>query len=380
MEPVRYFQVNWADGMKINKDHFIALENVFNDKIRDNIATGINDYNYGLLPPLPGKSSSIKVAITADNENIIKVKLLECRAITPGGARIEILEDYQDAHGFTVPLAEAVLELEGSKATDFYVLLTIQPFSRVPVGNADPSEEPPRYPYAVPEIKLHMMSSDQMAAKEMGSYYLSIGKMKLVNGQLEIDTEYIPPCCSVQSHSQLKDMHGKFDEFFSKLELNFITLLRKIKEKEQNHDLANAVSFLSSNMLAFLSNSILEYRWIDANLPPVVMFEKIARCARILKNEIDANAAEIKEELMNYIAEWCNLNPGEFEKILIDAIDFRYEHIRIRDTVFVMDQFAKVTSEFFDKLSALEYIGKKKDTGIFVKEQKQQNKSSFLAE
>ncbi len=380
MEPLQYFQVNWADGMKINKDHFIALENVFNDKIRDNITIGINDYNYGLLPPLPGKSSSIKVAINADNQNIVNVKLLECRAITPGGARIEILDNNQDSHGFTIPLADADLELEGSKATDFFVLLSVQPFSRVPVGNADPAEEPPRYPYTVPEIRVHIIPSGQIATKEMGPYYLSIGKMKLVNGQLEIDSEYIPPCCSVQSHSLLKDLHIKYDEFFSKLELNFLTLLRNIKEKEQNHELANAVSFLSSNMLAFISNSLLEYRWIDANHPPVVMFEKIARCAKILKNGIDANAAEIKEELMNYIAEWCNLNPGEFEKILFDAINFRYEHIRIQDTVVVMDQFAEVISDFFDKLSALEYIGKKKDTGIFVKEQKPQNKSSFLAE
>jgi hypothetical protein len=43
-----------------------------------------------------------------------------------------------------------------------------------------------------------------------------------------------------------------------------------------------------------------------------------------------------------------------------------------------MVQFAEVISPLFSKLSALEYIGKKKETSIFVKEQTV--KKSFLAD
>ena len=108
------------------------------------------------------------------------------------------------------------------------------------------------------------------------------------------------------------------------------------------------------------------------------MFEFLARCARVIKNTIDANSGKSKEQLINYFTDWCNLNQGEFEKILYDTVNFQYQHHRIAETVAVMNQYVEVVSTLFDKLSALEYIGKKKDTGIFVKEQK--GSKSFLAD
>ena len=96
MEPIKHHQVNWMDGMKINKQHFIDMENSLNDHLMDSMETAMNSYNYGLLPPLPGKVNSLKTVLSADNQNRIHVKILECRAITPGGARIEILENSSD--------------------------------------------------------------------------------------------------------------------------------------------------------------------------------------------------------------------------------------------------------------------------------------------
>ncbi len=378
MEPLKYFQVNWVDGMKINKQHFIALENAINDHLMNAFAVGLNDYNYGLLPPFSGKSSSLKIVLNTDNQNHLKVKIIDCRAITIGGARIEILENSTDIHGFSIPLPEVDYEIDSSKEAHFFVQLSVQPFSRIPVGNADPSEEPPRYPFTVPEIKAHIIPEDQVTQKEMGSYFVCIGKIKMVEGKPEIIGEYIPPCSSIQSHSRLKDIHSKYDNFFGQLELDLLKILRKIKEKEQSNELAKVVSLLSANILFFLSTGILEFRWKIANQPPISMFEFVARCARIIKNTIDANSGKAKEELLNYFMDWCNLNQGEFENILINTVNFQYEHTRIQRTAAIFDQFVDVISTLFEKLSVLEYIGKKKDTGIFVKEQ--QGKKSFLAD
>ena len=378
MEPLKYFHVNWVDGMKINKQHFIALENVLNDQLMNSVAVGINNFNYGLLPPLPGKSSSLKMVLNADNQNHIRVKILECRAITPGGARIEILENALDLYKFSIPFPDIDYEPDSSKEENFHVLLSVQPYSRIPIGNADPSEEPPRYPFTIPEIKVHILPEEQVTHKELGSYFIYIGKIKMMEGQPEIISEYIPPCSSIQSHTRLIDLHSKYDNFFSQLELNLLKILRKIQDKEQSNELAKAVSILSTNVLYFISTSILEFRWKIENQPPISMFEFVARCARIIRNVVDANSGKAKEELLNYFMDWCNLNQGEFEEILINTVNFQYEHFRIQDTAVIMNQFVEVISTLFDKLSDLEYIGKKKDTGIFVKEQ--QVKKSFLAD
>jgi hypothetical protein len=331
-----------------------------------------------LLPPLPGKSSSLKMVINVDNQNRLFVKLVECRAITQGGARIEILEDGSDIHGFSIPFPETQLEFDTSGESVFYVLLSVQPHSRIPIGSSDPSEEPPRHPFTIPEMKIHIIPEEQMSNKEMGGYFLTIGKIKIVEGKPVILNEYIPPCCSIQNHSHLKGIHLKYDKFFSSLELNLLKILNKIEEKEQTNELAKAVSFLATNVLSFISTGILEFRWEIGNQPPLATFEYVARCARIIKNTLDTYSRKNKEELLNYFMDWCNLKQGEFEKIIINTVNFQYEHIQIQNTVIIMDLFVDVISMLFEKLSTLEYIGKRKDTGIFVKEQP--GKKSFLAE
>jgi hypothetical protein len=108
------------------------------------------------------------------------------------------------------------------------------------------------------------------------------------------------------------------------------------------------------------------------------MFEYIARLARLIKNTIDSNSGEAKEELLNYFTDWCNLKQGEFEKTLISTVNFEYDHSNSYHTLLLMMKFTEVIATLFNKLSVLEYIGKKKDTNIFVKEQT--GKKSFLAD
>ena len=80
-EPLKYFQVNWVDGMKINKNHFIHQENAYSDQIKDAIGLGIHKNNYGLLPPYPGRGSPLKIVLNIDNQNSLRVKVFECRPV-----------------------------------------------------------------------------------------------------------------------------------------------------------------------------------------------------------------------------------------------------------------------------------------------------------
>src|ERR1035438_4501084 len=156
-EPLKYFHVNWIDGMKINKNHFIALENAFKDQVKDAMAIGLNDKNWGLLPGLNERNNPLKIVLTIDNQKTLQVKIFECRAITPGGARIEIYENSSSQQGFTVPFPENTFEITGRGIEQMvYIAIAADPFSRVPVGNADPSEEPPRYPFVNPAYNVHI--------------------------------------------------------------------------------------------------------------------------------------------------------------------------------------------------------------------------------
>jgi hypothetical protein len=376
---MKYNHVNWVDGMKINKNHFVSIENVGIDMIKDAIACGLNEYNYGLLPSYNEKGSPLKIVMTIDNQKTLRVKIFECRAITPGGARIEIIENGSDVQGFVVPFPENSYELtESNEDRILFVALAVDPFSRVPFGNADPSEEPPRYPFSLPAYRVHIIPETQLTNQEMGPCFLLIGKIKIADQRPELIKEYIPPCATVQSFNMLVRAHAEFDKFFGQMELDVLKILNKINEKEQSNVLARVVAHLSENMLYFLSTGILEFRWKIINQPPLFMFEYIARLARLIKNTIDSNAGEAKEDLLNYFTDWCNLKQGEFEKTLINTVNFQYDHSNSYNTLVSMMNFTDVIATLFNKLSILEYIGKKKDTNIFVKEQT--GKKSFLAD
>lgn len=377
-DKMKYFQVNWSDGMKINKSHFTSLENSISERINDALQTGITSYNYGLLPSPGAKEAPLKIILHLDNQQTLRIKVFECSAVTPGGNRIDIYET-TDIKEFAVPMPETVYEIPQIRQEDVFVCLSINPFKPVPIGQVDPGEEPPRYPYTIPESKVHLIPESQLGKKESGLNLLLIGKIHVAEGGPELVRDYIPPCTSVLSHPALVSSHADFERFLGQMETDLVTIMRKIKDKEQTNVLAVTLASIAEPLLFYLSTGILAFRWKIPSQPPLLMFEYIAQGARIIKNSLDASSGKAKEELLNYFTEWCTISQGDFETMLLRTVNFDYDHSDIRKTLDIMTQYAEVISALFSKLSTLEYIGKKKETSIFVKEQTV-NKKSFLAD
>ena len=114
--------------------------------------------------------------------------------------------------------------------------------------------------------------------------------------------------------------------------------------------------------------------------PPVFIFEKIATLARTINNAIKKQSTAEKEVLFNYIQDWSNISQAELEKLLTDAIELDYNHDDINMSVQRFETFLNVISKIFNTLSNLDFIGKKKDRLIFVKEQKETPGKSFLVD
>ena len=91
--------------------------------------------------------------------------------------------------------------------------------------------------------------------------------------------------------------------------------------------------------------------------------------ARVFKNTLDQYIGTGKEELINYFMEWCDLNQGELENLITNLTTHKYNHENINDTVEITAAFTKSISSLFHNLSRLEYIGKKREANIFVKEE-----------
>ena len=162
--PFQYPNVNWVNGMKIRKEHFIQQENAFEDKLKDVAACFLSSNNYGILPLDADSAGSFKVLFQVGNQNRLDVGVLQLRAITPAGARIEILEG-QRSQSFSLAIDDEIAAAKKGDSTDYYVLLTVDLFNRKPFGNPNPDEEPPRYPSNEPTYKVHLIPEADISAQ-----------------------------------------------------------------------------------------------------------------------------------------------------------------------------------------------------------------------
>src|SRR5690554_7338725 len=87
-----YLPVHWMDGMKMNKNHFVAHDNALTAQVAHSVSGLLNDYNYGLLPNSRG-NAGFKLFVSTDNQQQVQVRLQKCRAITLGGHLIHVNED-----------------------------------------------------------------------------------------------------------------------------------------------------------------------------------------------------------------------------------------------------------------------------------------------
>ena len=90
-----HYRVYRIDGMKINKNHFIDLENALTQFSQVIGSQKVNTTNYGLLPDV-GTDDSVKINFSIDGQDTIKVQLIKCKAITVGGNLIYITPEITD--------------------------------------------------------------------------------------------------------------------------------------------------------------------------------------------------------------------------------------------------------------------------------------------
>lgn len=354
--------VNWTDGMKLNRNVFIAHDDAILSAIHRTAAVYTTDINYGLLPI----SNNYAINIASDNQNIINVQVNAFEGITQGGCIIDI----QSGEG-TDPLIARVPITISNTETTYWILLMATPFTRTPFGEADTNESPARLPFVKFDAELLVIQEHQLKEYIHHPLVIPIGKVYANGNSIRNDDEYLPPCTAINALSDLLGLHSELDTFLSSLEAACSQIVQKIYRKSQHNDLSELAQFLCDRMMLHLSQQITHFRISMMHQSPVAMIESIASLARLIKNTIDLRIGSGKDELMNYLCEWCELNQGELEQLLTQVSVMKYKHYDINESIFTVVRFAKTIGKLFATLSNLEFIGKKKESGLFVKEETQ---------
>ena len=208
---------------------------------------------------------------------------------------------------------------------------------------------------------------------------LLLARLSVKDNVPEFDKDYVPPCARVSSDERLLALEGRLLEMFSKIELDILVIIRKIHAKEQKTPLAGSVLFLAEKIAALHGLQMTRQRLFMKHSPPVSLFEAVSQFARGLRNTINTETPERKEEMINYFSDWCSMKQGDLDKLIVDAANYGYNHYEIGTVLSKLMTFIETMADLFGTLSQLDYIGKRRDTQIYIKEEGKPKKS-FLAD
>lgn len=362
-ENLKHFPVNWIDGMKINKNHFIDLQDNIEDVVRDARTMGINHLNYGLLPTNLTRPFQYSISIDAHNELSVTIKFL--KAVTPGGGRIEITD-------FTGEFSERIeLKDFDFKENNYFLLLNIDPFHRMPSGEQNMQEVPPRFPNALPHYFLTSVLETEVNQNNIGALQFPLAKFRTSADSYEILTDFIPPCLVVNSHPLLLSLFESYEMFFKQMEFSAVQICQKIRFRNTTEDeniIAKIVFDACEKIKVQTAQYITKNKWTGFSMHPMEVLENTVSLARVIKNTFDSFSGDGKEMLFNYFSEWTDISSGDYERLFTDTINVKYNAFDIAPTVVQVKYFIEKVEHLFNILNQLDYIGKKRDAGIFVNE------------
>ena len=361
IEKIKNFKINWIDGMKISKEHFQSLQNYAENSVKDAFVTRIGRYGYGYFT---SRSNSIqRNTINLDIHHNLRVSISELRAITPNGHRIEVTNE--------TPIVEDQITISNVLDTNCetgFLLINLDTQNPVAFGEQDAKEVPPRHPFVTNGHFFSFIDAKELDKTGLFGNQLPIAKITRDGTVLSCTTDYIPPCTSLDAHVQLMDFYNEVDNFLKMAERNCITILQKIGSKGNENPIADAMQIAVDKLYLYLAQKITIVKWEQHHMHPKDLLEILVSFARILKGAVDISSPEEKERLLNYFGDWTDLNGGDYEKILNTIINLEYNHNDVNENVKAVSVFMKTMERLLTVLTQVDYIGKRRDMGIFVHE------------
>lgn len=154
MKTLTYLPVNWVNGLKLTSQHFFANQYCQTEALNREAGRSLTSYNYGLGEVLEGIGDNLEIEISGDTMSTLCVRLKSCNAITKGGLPIVYYDGLYGDEKPCATISESGLQAEDS---EYMVLISVDPYHLIPVGEPDPEEVPLHHPYVLPSIKLHIV-------------------------------------------------------------------------------------------------------------------------------------------------------------------------------------------------------------------------------
>ncbi|MDY0930450.1 hypothetical protein [Chryseobacterium sp. CFBP8996] len=364
IQPIKHFAINWVDGMKVSQRHLNDQDNFLIDTIRDANSLGITNYNYGLLPLSNEFTDKTIFDVHNTATNDVQLFIKNCSAVTLAGYRLEL----KDRRVSVKSLAKSLNLDENQMDGEYYILISVNPFDKVPFGDIDPEEIPPRHPNAHANYHIELLPVSSLNSNHSGGNYLVVGKVDFKGNIAQVNTNFIPPCTSIQSHPVLIDYYNGYAKSIGNLQQYAFKIIQKASHKNQNTSLALNVKALCTVLVDTFGDMYFQFRNIIPYQAPVFLIETFAKLALRMYNSTQVLVPGELEEMLNYSLEWSEIAPHTLLNQLSTVAETNYDHHNSGEPLLYISQMLRSLETIFAKLSELDYIGQRKEN-IIVNEQ-----------
>ena len=366
MKTNAYLPINWTDGVKLTKDHFV--NNYFNFIATTNDYNNIrlNDFNYGIIDAASETSFQIEAKIEDTTHLIVTLK--RCNIIAKSGHLITF-----DAaiYGEDFPQAKInATDLDQNSNDTYYVVVSVNPYNLIPVGIPDPEIIPLHHPNVAPEIKLHIINQNAVNQNFLQGYFLILKKYHFQNGTFVEDAKYVPPVVKTKNNLTSANFLSSVNTELYQIYDYSIRIHKKNIHNSMNNRLVLNTFSLCENIIQFYSDNNFYLKNIAREESPIFMSEKIIMLSNSLLATLTIMDEKEKEILLQYYYEWIDVKPSELLNILFTLKEAIYDHNDIYATIEKLDRFIGMLKKLWQKLSELEYIGVRKENIVISEETK----------
>ena len=237
IDELKHLPLNWTDGMRVGSKDFVATDTAWNDALRDLRVSVLQGRQFGLLPPLRDSDYASNYPKFKHDPARGVLTLVECRAITEGGYRVEITEDLFREHRIPAELPSATVHAR----EDLEVYITVSMDKKQPAGKLSP-DAPPRLEYLCPAYELSILPRSAGVGMP-GANHLKLAEFKWSDGKLMQDVSYLPACLTINTHPELLRLHQKAGANLKITHDNLVALVHQFRN-DQRPNVRNATDWM----------------------------------------------------------------------------------------------------------------------------------------
>jgi len=186
MSDLNLYSVNWQDGMLLTQQHLKDQETYLENLARW-YGVNVGD-RFGLIRKSFDGQPALIMSLSVMANRLI-VELVRCQAVTPDGSVIEINETNRGGLRAEAEVTSSVVP----------VFVAVGQPPKKEIGEPDPAEDPPRFPYRTGNYSLHLGAPPKLPQGR----YLHVAELAVGDEDVRHAETFYPPCLSTHADERL---------------------------------------------------------------------------------------------------------------------------------------------------------------------------------